>query len=193
MISFDLHLTNIIYVKVSMSLIKPVPMISHLFASAVLNRNMWTEILWQYCNQLKGSHPGDRSGSSLLTVLEHPVISQESPMPPPQEPLQRVPVSFCVPRSPVGQGQWKENMRTHQKNDALHHSKSDSKSTPSWYRVTSVIFFDDRQYIILSKTSLARIPEFIKKKKSDLWKMKILLLTQTLARNIWLGRSFVSS
>lgn len=105
-------------------------------------------------------------------MLEHPVISQESPMPPPQEPLQRVPVSFCVPRSPVGQGQWKENMRTHQKNDALHHNKSDSKSTPSWYRVTSVIFFDDRQYIILSKTSLARIPEFIKKKKVTCEKWK---------------------
>ena len=85
-------------------------------------------------------------------------------MPPPQEPLQGVPVSFCVPQSPLGQGQRKENMRTHQKNAALHHSKSDSKCTPSWSRVTSIIFLDDRQYIILSKTSLARIPEFIKKK-----------------------------
>ena len=79
-------------------------------------------------------------------------------MPPPQEPLQGVPVSFCMPQCPFGQGHWRENMMIHQKNAAPHRNKSDSNSMSSWQSVTSIIFLSDRQYMILLKPSLARIP-----------------------------------
>ena len=49
-------------------------------------------------------------------------------------------------------------MMIHQKNAAPHRNKSDSNSMSSWQSVTSIIFLSDRQYMILLKPSLARIP-----------------------------------